>query len=116
MKIKTGIYEVLETGVVHSHKLDPIDFVFSESMIIRIALEFNKDSESVIKVGPVGTNMLMLSYVNPHMKLNFGPNDPMHVGTFDGKKFYCNVRVNVFGNQASFEASYTFFIGEEEAK
>lgn len=111
MQIKVGTFEVLESGMVQSNGLSPIDFILAENMTFRVVVEKDKGASPSIELLPSGT-VLTMRFVNPDAQLHFGPQDPVRIGTLGERDLYCAVRINTYGEFASYSADYTFYLGE----
>lgn len=112
VKIKVGSLDVLESGMVHSNGSDPISFTLSDDMFLRLEVDFNRNESPSIELKPEGGNTLVMRYINPGSQLHFGPQSPVVIGTLDGRKLLCVVRINTFGDNTSYSADYTFLLGE----
>lgn len=111
MQIKVGTLEVLESGMVQSKGLSPIDFILAENMTFRVVVEKTKGASPSIKLLPSGS-VLTMKFVNPDAQLHFGPQDPIRIGTFGDRDLYCTVRINTYGEFVSYSADYTFYLGD----
>lgn len=110
MLIKVGEYEVLQSGMVQSKGLSPIDFMLTDNMTFRVAVEKSKGAPPAIELQPAGT-VLTMKFVNPDTQLHFGPQDPVLIGKMGARELYCAVRINVYGDFTSYSADYTFYLG-----
>ena len=111
MRIKVGTLDVLESGTVHSRRLDPIEFALTDNMALRLVVEQAKGASSSIELLPSGTTLTM-KFVNPDAQLHFGPQEPVLIGTYGDRNLYCMIRINTFGQFSSYSADYTFYLGE----
>jgi hypothetical protein len=100
----------MSSGVVHSKGLEPIDFVFSNEMTLRITVKEVKGESSAIDLVPEG-NLLTMNFINPHSQLHFGPADPIQVGSYLGRELFIQIRINTFGTFVSYGVEYTFYQG-----
>ncbi|MEH8141111.1 hypothetical protein Q7I15_10675 [Aeromonas veronii] len=110
MRIKVGELDVIESGTVHSNGLEKIDFVLAETMTLRVVIEIAKDETPSVVLEPSGS-ILTMKFINPQSQLHFGPQNPVHIGTYNGRKLYCMIRINMFGDVSSYSADYTFYLG-----
>ena len=110
MKISTGGLEVMYSGMVHSKGKESVDFILSDSMILSVAILEEEDAKPVIDLIPEG-NKLVIRFTNPQSQLHFGPRDPIQVGTYEGRDFFVQLRINVYGGLTSYSVDYTFYKG-----
>lgn len=110
MKIFAGDFEVITSGAVHSKGLEPIDFVFSKDMTIRLIVVQNKDQDASIDLETKG-NVLNITFTNPQVQLHFGPQNPVLVGSYEGRELFVQFRVNTFGAVLSYSVDYSFYMG-----
>lgn len=112
MKIRTGSLDVLESGTVHSKRIEPTEFVLGPQMVLRVVIEQSKDAPPSIQVNPSETTLVM-TFTNPKIQLHFGPQEPILIGELNGRRLYCMLRMNVFGEYSSYSIDYTFYLGEK---
>lgn len=110
LKIFAGDFEVITSGTVHSKGVDPIEFVFSEDMTIRLIVAQVKDQDSSIDLETKG-NVLNITFTNPQIQLHFGPQNPVLVGSYEGRQLFVQLRVNTYGAMVSYSVDYSFYMG-----
>lgn len=112
IKITSGDWEILETGSVHSKKLNPVEFELTPEMTLRIAVKKSSGDDPSIDIDPSG-NTLTILHTNPKSIPSFGSIEPIEVGLYNGRTLYVQARITVFGDYISFRVHYTFFLGSE---
>ena len=113
MKIRTGAWEVLESGLVHSNGNSDVEFWLSDQPPLSVAVRVERPttvSGSVESSADVA-NRLVFTFQPPVGQINYGLAE-QEMGTLSGRKLFGSFRVNVFGDYQSFEVSYTLFLGE----
>lgn len=110
MKIFVGDLEVITSGVVHSKGVESVDFVLSDDMTLRLTVQKVDNVQSSIELKPEG-DVLYINFVNPHVQLHFGPQDPLLVGSYNGRELFVQLRVNTFGAFVSYSVDYSFYMG-----
>ncbi|MEZ8383263.1 DUF6864 domain-containing function [Vibrio splendidus] len=112
MRITSGNQEVIESGYVDSFGMNPIEFQLQETseMILRlVVINDSKSSESTIDGEVESDSTLVITVLNPHRSLNFGPSTPLSVGTLNGRALSLIFRINVMGDYNSYNVAYTFY-------
>ncbi|EOW3699134.1 TPA: DUF6864 domain-containing function [Vibrio vulnificus] len=112
MRITSGNQEVIESGYVDSFGMNPIEFQLLErpEMVLRLVVKNeSKNSESTITGDVESDSTLVITVVNPHRTLNFGPSTPLSVGTLNGRALSFIFRINVMGDYNSYNVAYTFY-------
>ena len=114
MKIKSGNHEVYNSGYVHSFKQNPIEFTISvkPKMILKIQISKNDESKKPEYSITLEDNELNVNCINPHLIFNFGPENPIEIGTLLKRKLSFYFRLEIFGDYSSFAVSYTLYLGE----
>jgi hypothetical protein len=117
MRIRSGGYEVLATGLALSHGDSDVEFVISDLplMIVAARLQKAEGAKPSIEIKVEDLNRVIFVFTNPD-SLNFGPAGAVEVGTIGGKVLSASVRINVFGDYTSFEVAYSFFLSEGATK
>lgn len=110
IKVTSGGWEVLESGLIHSNGLNPIEFELTKEMILRLTVRELAGNDPSIDLEPIG-NYLTITYTNPKKVQNFGATEPIEIGLWDGRSLFAQVRISVYGEYKSFSASYTFYLG-----
>ncbi len=116
MKIRSGIYEVIESGFINAPSMEDLEFTLNENPLMILVLRVKKSPtpESTIEVIVEGDERLAIIFTNPAVQLNFGPQSPLKLGSINGRALFAALRVTVVGDYSSYQASYSFFLGEEE--
>ncbi|MFS1504793.1 hypothetical protein BCT35_15325 [Vibrio lentus] len=112
MRIISGNQEVIESGYVDSFGMNPIEFRLSENpeMVLRLVVENNnEETNSGISGNVEDDSTLVITALNPHKTLNFGPSSALSVGTLHGRALSMIFRINVMGDYNSYNVAYTFY-------
>jgi hypothetical protein len=111
MKIRSGEYDVIESGLVNAHGMSDVDFILSDSPPMTISARVRKadDGKASIELKIENSDKLIFEFSSPD-SLNFGPAQPVEVGTLKGRKLFAMLRVNVMGDFSSFQTQYTFYL------
>lgn len=112
MEVKAGTFDVFESGSVHSKGMEPTEFLLAPQMVLRVVVDQTKESPPKIALDPMG-NALVVTFTNPYGQMHFGPQVPMHIGALEGRRLYCMLRLNTFGEYSSYSIDYTFYLGEK---
>ena len=120
MKIKSGKFKVLHSGFINSPSMEDLEFIVNESPEMTVVVRVKQEkaiAESSIELNVEKNNRLVISYQNPAIQLNFGTQDPVKLGSMDGKELFASIRISIVGDYSSYQVSYTFFlVGEENAE
>lgn len=107
LKITTGKYEVISSGVVHMTDSE----VKFELANLTIKYRFLTDSEGPRYKGEVSGEELIINLFNASNSLGEGKLDPVEIGTLNGKLLFATWYVNTIQNQVR-QFSYTFMLAE----
>lgn len=116
MKIKSGKYELFESGLINSPSMEEMDFYLSEDPPMLLTIQVKRDEskkDPTIELNLHGDSKLVITYTNPGVQLNFGNARPMNLGTLDGRVLYAIFRMNVVGDYNAYQLGYSLFLGEE---
>lgn len=107
LKITTGKYEVISSGVVHMIE-EEVKFNLV-NLIIRF--KFLQDSGVSRYLGEISGNELIINLFNNNNVLGEGVVSPVEIGTLGGRKLFCTWIVNTFGQDQK-QFNYTFMLSE----
>ena len=112
MKIKSGEYDVIDSGLVNSNGINDVEFALSDSPAMTIVARLLKadDGKPSAELKVEEDKRLVFIFTSPD-SMNFGPALPVEVGTLNGRKLFAMLRINVMGEMSSFQVQYTFYLG-----
>lgn len=109
-KIKTGEYQVLESGVFHA--ISGAETVIEiDDLKLVISFEDVQEGNSKIESSVPDVKTLRLRFINFSKGLDVGNTEPLEIGTFDepGLVLYMSYRIRSLPNTAIRTFEYTFF-------
>lgn len=110
MKIFTGGFDVLESGIAHSIGLEPIRFRVNEDpvMDLLVKVELGEKEKGIFR-NVENDSELSITFKNPE-GLNYGMSSPIKVGYLNEKELHVIFRVDMLGNNTSFQLFYHFLV------
>lgn len=108
VKILSGCNEVIESGTIQSNGLQDISFLLSEKprMEIIVRVVFNgKEPNIRFEGSPAGK--ITFFFENP-TGINYGFSTPLKIGDLRNRDLFISFRLNVYGENSSYELNYTF--------
>ena len=112
MKIKSGIYDIYETGSVISMNNEPIDFTL-ENLLYRF--RFVDDATKVqnfLEAQQLTATGIELIFYNFNNSLGIGNKEPLPVGWLNNRNLYLNYRVYALQSGLGKLIHFTWYLGE----
>jgi len=112
MTIETGGFEIMASGSVLTHRRQPLLFC-KGSLELEVVFSMSDDAADddywVDFTQEEGTNRIAVEFHN--FKGNFmGSEEPVRIGSFDGKALYLNYLVLTVGPRAERLLNYTYYL------
>jgi hypothetical protein len=116
MKIRTGVFDLLESGFVNSLTMEDLEFTLNEAprMVVVLKIKKSPSPEAVIELNVEANDRLAITYTNPAVQLNFGSQNPIKLGSMNARELSAAIRVTIIGDYSSYQVAYSFFLGEAE--
>ena len=114
MKIRCGTLDALSCGVITTPSMEDTEFTLREEppMVLVFRVKKQADTPAGIELNLESETRLIVTYNNPAIQLNFGPQHAIDLGSLNGRKLRGCLRVNVMGDYSSYQVAYSFFLGE----
>lgn len=115
MKVKSGDYDVLESGTIMQFKNEPIEFELASNMNIRFMfITDGKPNDTKMVFKNISDSLLELHLYNFHNSMGTGNTEPLPLGNINNRKLYLNFRVfSINDVQSNRVVHYTWYLGEE---
>ncbi len=114
MKIKSGSYEVFDTGTVISFKQEPVTFQLAADLQVRLAFRDDIDNKDhSLEFKPISSQELEIHLINFNNSLGTGNTAPLLVGTLNNKRLYLNIRVHTLDVKTNKTIHYSWYLGED---
>jgi hypothetical protein len=115
MKIKSGNYEVFNSGTVISFEHEPVTFNLADDLQIRLAFKDDIDNKEghCIEFNPISNSELEIILINFNNSLGTGNQVPLQVGTLNNKLLYLNFRVYTLNVNTNKTIHYCWYLGKE---
>ena len=112
LRIKSGIYDVLESGSVISVNEDPIEFYF-KGLVFTFKFTHNTDisGSKVIATNRDDSKGISFEFINFNNPTGNGTKEPVLVGWADGRNLYLSYRISFKAIGYSRIIHYTWYLG-----
>ena len=113
-KIISSEKEVISSGVFLSFDKGPSKLTFEynkKEYTIEFVFDDNNEKKQQINFANIGEDILQMTFVNFKNVLGTGNAEPLHIGTIDNRKLYCNVDIMEVGDVRK-RVFYAFYLGE----
>lgn len=107
LKITTGQYEIISSGVVHFTNSE-VKFELANLVVI---YKFKTDSGEKRFDGEIVDGALIITTYNSNNSLGEGKLDPVEVGTLNGRRLFTTWYVNTVEEKLR-QLNYTFMLAE----
>lgn len=113
MKIKSGIYDVYETGTVISMRNNPVDFLI-ENLLFRFQFmdDPTREQNKLEAVQMDGRNGIQLNFYNFNNSLGTGNREPLPLGWINNRTLYLNYRIYALQSGLDKLIHFTWYLGE----
>jgi len=114
MKIKTGAFEVFDSGSCISAEQEPVIFYLAENLKVRFS--FLNDDESKthrMEFNPISNQELEIKLFNFNNSLGTGTNNPLPIGTLNNRRLFLSFNIYAFNKNSSKTIHHCWYLGEE---
>jgi hypothetical protein len=113
MKIRSGNYDILISGIVTSFRNDPVEFILNEEgppLVVRFAFVFDKSAMRVEGTAQ-SDHEVTLTFFGIDREVASGSAEPLPIGTMNDRHLYLNYRIYSLGENSQLTIHYTWYLG-----